>query len=102
SSAVGSTWSTCNSFWKTDELRRLRRLGVAIGFDVPDETELLQQHDLQIRDVDFPPSVPIGGTRWRMMVVVVPSFADADERDEPVVGAVVARVVVAIAPNMAE
>src|SRR5215212_6730515 len=68
--------------------------------DVPRQADLLPKADSEIRDVDLPPAVAVGrGARVGVMIIV-PAFAVRGERDEPVVAAVLAGVVITVAPKM--
>lgn len=66
------------------------------------QPEFLEQLDLIVGDVDFPPTMLVGGARWIVMVVVVPPFAHGQDRDEPVVPAVIVGLVVRVAEEMGQ
>ena len=46
--------------------------------------------------------MPVGGAAWFGVVVVVPTLAMADQRDQPIVGAVVAGFVIAVPKQMGD
>src|SRR3970040_1292029 len=70
--------------------------------DVPDESGGGEQADEVVEDVHFPPVKAGACGGGIVMVVVVPSFAEGQQRDEGVVGRKVARGITARAQAMAE
>src|SRR4051794_21554626 len=65
--------------------RRDIHFGEPHAIDVPDEAELLEYPDNPAGRIDLVPGhAGIGGTGMGM-VVVVPAFAEREDRDEPVV-----------------
>ena len=67
----------------------------------PDEAEAFPHQNRQIRCVEFPPAVKAVSAAARIgMVIVVPAVAARRNPDEPVVAAVFAGLVIAIAPDM--
>ena len=70
--------------------------------DLRGQSQSFKQLDLVVADIDFPPSMLDAGGRGVFMVIVVPAFADSNQRDQPVVATVFAGFVVAIAEHMAQ
>src|SRR5262249_13172715 len=60
------------------------------GSQLPDDSQGWQHLQKVIGDVDFPPKKSVARGRGKMMVIVVPSFAERDHRERETVAAVVA------------
>ena len=59
--------------------------------DVPREANFFQSHDGVIRQIDLPPLVAVAGHALIGVMVVVPTFAPAEQADPPEVLAVVGK-----------
>src|SRR5262245_61976845 len=68
--------------------------------DVFGESDLFEQHDAGVGEIQFPPFVTVGGTARSCVMIVMPPFAVVGKADNPVVAAAVGDFVVAIAPEM--
>src|SRR6188474_2063830 len=68
--------------------------------DVFREAEGAEDADDEPGGVEFPPAVAVGGGALVGVVVVMPAFAKGHDADEPVIATAVARVVVAVAPQV--
>ena len=77
------------------------RLGMTLwSFDVLGQTELLKHPDLPPRHVHLPPAMLVGGARRIMMMIVVPTFPDSQQRHQPVVSAFIRGLVVGITEHV--
>ena len=70
--------------------------------DVAGEPQYPEQPDDVIVDIDLPPPVLDRGARRIGVMVIVPSLAASQDRDEPVVPAVVRGLVTSITENVAD
>src|ERR1700736_3540465 len=70
--------------------------------EVPDDTAPGKNLQGVVGDVDFPPEKTLAGGGHEVMVVVVPAFAEGQQRQEPVVLAGVVGFVAARTEQMGE
>ena len=52
--------------------------------------------------VVFPPAVTVCGASWFRVMIIVPTLTVAQKRDQPIIGTVVPRIVVAITEQMCQ
>src|SRR4051794_39512079 len=67
--------------------------------DVFGESDLFEQHDEGVGEIQLPPFVTVGGTTRRCVMIVMPPLAVVGKADHPVVAAAVGDFVGAIAPK---
>ena len=68
--------------------------------DLAGEAEPFQQLDQVIGRVDLPPPVLVRGAGLIVVVVVVPTLADGNQADQPVIAAVIVGLVIAVAEQV--
>lgn len=55
------------------------------AFDVPEEAHAFEEAYEQPREVELPPTEAMEGTLWKGVMVIVPSFAKADDSNDPII-----------------
>src|SRR5262249_11141878 len=73
-----------------------------VALDIGGQAQGGQREDGQIGDIQLPPAVAVRGRALVGVVVVVPALAVGDERNEPVVAAVLSGVVRLVSEQVAE
>ena len=68
---------------------------LAWAADVPHQADKAEQVDQVVADVDLPPEESLAGGALIVVVIVVPALAEGEDRHQPVIAALVSRLVAA-------
>jgi hypothetical protein len=70
--------------------------------EIMDQSKPAHQLEQVVADVDLPPVKPLAGRAGKVVMIVVPTFAQRQQGQQPVVAAVIACAVAASAPAVGQ
>ena len=73
---------------------------VAVIHDIPDEAEYAKKSNGLPSDIKLPPAMTVLGHSRICMVIVVPPLTVCNDRNEPVISAVIGCFVISISPHV--
>lgn len=92
--------SIIDQFSTADTVRRLLSLFRNPVLDVRRDSKNLERANNHPGNVDFPPAMPVSSEPLMSVMIVVPAFAIARQRDPPEISRSIGRFVVAVTPDV--